>query len=71
MRENTVTPEKATIYTPDTPDDLNPPDQPETTDDPTEDHENTDRNTTIREISAPSPTPHPVRSESLTHIRSP
>ena len=36
-----------------------------------EDHENPDRNTIIQEISAPSPTPHPVRPESLTHIRSP
>ena len=34
-------------------------------------HENTDRNTIVQEISAPPPTPHPVRSESLTHIRSP
>ena len=36
-----------------------------------ENHENTDRNTLIQEIGAPSRTPHPVRSESLTHIRSP
>ena len=39
--------------------------------DGSENHENTDRNTIIQEISAPSRTPHPVRSESLTHIRSP
>ena len=39
--------------------------------DGSENHENTDPNTIIRKISAPSPTPHPVRSESLTHIRSP
>ena len=34
-------------------------------------HENTDRNTIIQEINAPSRTPHPVSSESLTQIRSP
>ena len=34
-------------------------------------HENTDRNTIIQEVSAPSREPHPVSSESLTHIRSP
>ena len=32
-----------------------------------ENHENPDLNTTIQEISTPSPTPHPVSSESLTH----
>ena len=36
-----------------------------------ENHENTDRSALIQEISAPSRTPHPVRSKSLTHIRSP
>ena len=71
VREDIVTPEREETHKPDTPDDLNPPDQPETTDEPGEDHENTDRNTTIQEISTPSPTPHPVSSESLTHIRSP
>ena len=71
VREDIVTPEREETHKPDTPDDLNPPDQPETTDEPGEDHENTDRNTLIQEIGAPSRTPHPVRSESLTHIRSP
>ena len=66
-----VIPAKAGIHTSDTLDDLNPASQPEPTDEPDKDHENTDRNTIIQEINAPSRTPHPVRSQSPTHIRSP
>ena len=36
-----------------------------------ENHENTNWNTVFQDITAPSQTPHPVRSESLTRIRSP
>ena len=67
-----VIPAEAGIHTPDTLDDLNPTDQPETTTEPTEDHENTDRNTIIQEISAPSRTPHPAHPvRSQARIRSP
>ena len=46
--------------------------QPETTDQPDENSENTDRNTIIQEVSAPSRTPHPVHPvNSQTHIRDP
>ena len=51
-----------------------PTDLPETTDEPTEDHENTNWNTLIQDASAPESTSNPtrpVRSQSLTHIRSP
>ena len=48
-----------------------PTDRFETTDEPTEDHENTNWNTLIQDVSAPGGTPHPVRPQSLTHIRSP
>ena len=36
-----------------------------------ENHETTNWNTVFQDITAPSQTPHPVRSESLTRIRSP
>ena len=36
-----------------------------------ENHENISWNTQVQDINSPSPTPHPVRSESLTRIRSP